>query len=343
MKILLVNGSPHKQGCTYTALSEVAFALFFYGVSSTGVFCRPSCSSKAPNSENVVFFDCVEEAMEKGFRPCKRCRPELLHYDPSSDLATETRTAIEHSFSDRIELQERLNNLGVTRRHLTEVFELNYGLTPEQYIAQIRLSKAKKLLAAGNKVTDTAFAVGMDSSASFATFFKKHTGISPSEYIKQQAIEHPCRWVKTPVGTVCISEDKDGIVSVQFGNFPGKIADIKHPGLYLDDAEVQILEYFEGIRRSFDLPLSVRGSDFQKKVWKALCDIPYGETRSYQDIASVIGNAKAARAVGMANNRNPLLLIIPCHRVVGKSGQLVGYAGGIERKQYLLDMEAKSR
>ena len=314
---------------------------FYYGVSSTGVFCRPSCPSKLPNQKNVVFFNNAEEAMEKGFRPCKRCRPDLAKYDPASDLAAETKAVIERCFADRSALQEGLNTLGVTRRHLTEIFEQSYGLSPEQYIAKVRLDRAKIMLEAGSKITDTAFAVGMDSASAFATFFRKHVGVSPSEYAPGQIAEHPCRYVETPAGIIRIEEDAYGISSLFFTDNPGVFTNREFSCLYLDDAEAQLLEYFEGKRRTFDIPLSVSGSDFQKRVWKALQEIPYGETRSYQQIAEAVGNSKAARAVGMANNRNPISIIIPCHRVVGKTGKLVGYAGGIAKKQYLLEMEAK--
>ncbi len=143
----------------------------------------------------------------------------------------------------------------------------------------------------------------------------------------------------TPLGPVCLVEDARGIRSLKFMDGGTDLTPPVRPGIYLADAGRQLAEYFAGKRRAFDVPLSVHGSKFQEAVWGALQTIPYGETRSYQQIARQIGSAKAARAVGMANNRNPILILIPCHRVVGKDGTLVGYAGGIERKQYLLDLE----
>lgn len=313
---------------------------FFYGVKSTGIFCRPSCASKPPKPENIVFFDSIEDVKKMGFRPCKRCRPELLVYDPATELAAEAKEIIDHSFAERSELQERLNELGITRRHLTELFERKYGMAPEQYVAQMRFHRAKELLDAGNRITDVAFAVGMESTASFTTFFKKQAGISPSEYVAQRFMEHSYRFCETPLGVIRIEEEEHGITSLRFADSHTESDGMNHSGLYLADAEAQIAEYFAGSRKSFDLPLSVLGSEFQKSVWNALRDIPYGETRSYQQVAVAVGNTKAARAVGMANNRNPILILIPCHRVVGKDGKLAGYAGGIARKQYLLEMEA---
>ena len=146
-------------------------------------------------------------------------------------------------------------------------------------------------------------------------------------------------YCETPAGILRIEEDQAGIASVSFADYSFCQKEAGCPGKYLAEAEKQLAEYFAGSRRGFDLPLSPKGSEFQKRVWKALCDIPYGETRSYQEIAEAVGNAKAARAVGLANNRNPIVILIPCHRVIGKSGKLTGYAGGLDRKQFLLKLE----
>ena len=152
--------------------------------------------------------------------------------------------------------------------------------------------------------------------------------------------EQPQCFVPTPLGLIHLREDQHGITLVQFADAMPAPAVFGQKGLYLADARAQLLEYFAGKRKEFDVPLSPSGTPFQKKVWAALQSIPYGETRSYQQIAQMIGNLKATRAVGMANNRNPIAILIPCHRVIGKNGKLVGYAGGMERKQYLLALEA---
>lgn len=312
---------------------------FFYGVKSTGIFCRPSCVSKLPKPENVVFFNSREEAESAGFRPCKRCRPDLIAYDPGARLAEEAKAIIDCNFTERQELVKKLNALGITRRHLTELFEKRFDLSPEQYIAQIRFQCAKELLDAGCRSTDAAFAVGMESSASFAAFFKKQAGISPTEYVFQRISERPYCFCETPLGLIRIEENHYGITSLRFADGKTETALPSGNGIYLADARLQISEYFAKNRKVFDVPLSITGSQFQKSVWSVLRNIPYGETRSYQQVAEAIGNRDAARAVGMANNRNPILIIIPCHRIVGKDGKLVGYAGGIDRKRYLLEIE----
>ena len=327
---------------------------FFYGVRSTGIFCRPSCASRPPRRENVIFFDSAAKAAARGFRPCKRCAPERPDGDPAAALAAEARAVIDRTVIDRAAidraaidpgvsrrdaLRAQLNALGVSRRHLTEVFEQRYGLSPEQYVAQVRFDRAKALLEAGSSVTDVAFAVGMESAAAFSTFFKKQSGCTPSEYAARRAEEQPCRFIDTPLGPMRIREDLRGISALQFADGGTKPAGRGVKGRFLADAEAQLSEYFAGARRAFQLPLSVRGSEFQRRVWDALREIPYGETRSYQAVAAAIGNPRAARAVGLANNRNPVLILIPCHRVIGKAGSPVGYAGGIERKLRLLALE----
>lgn len=315
---------------------------FFYGVKSTGIFCRPSCASKPPKAENVVFFNSRDEAEKAGFRPCKRCRPDLITYNPMVELADKAKAIIDCNFTERQELKEKLDALGITRRHLTELFEKRFDISPEQYIAKIRFRRAKELLDKGCRSTDVAFAVGMESSASFATFFKKQAGISPTEYVYQRISEHPYCFCETPLGLIRIEENRYGITSLRFADDKTETALSSGNGIYLADAKLQISEYFAKSRKTFDVPLFITGSEFQKKVWSALRNIPYGETRGYKQVAEAIGNKDAARAVGMANNRNPILIIIPCHRVVGKDGRLVGYAGGIARKQYLIEMEIES-
>lgn len=316
--------------------------IFFYGVKSTGIYCRPSCRSKAPSVKNVVFFESREAAEAAGFRPCKRCRPDLPVYDPAAETAKAVRDLIDGNFADREVLQTKLGAVGVSRRHLTKLFEKQYDMSPEQYMTRVRLQQAKGLLAEGRKITDVAFAVGMDSAAAFTVFFKKHTGVPPSEYAAGCERVRACRLFDTPVGTVRITESEKGITGLCFAAPNDRLEDCGKEGIYLEAAGKQLEEYFLKKRKAFDVPLDLHGSSFQHRVWEALLQIPYGETRSYQAVAACLGNPGTARAVGRANNRNPVLIMVPCHRIVGKDGQLTGYAGGLERKQYLLELEAEN-
>ena len=315
---------------------------FLYGVKSTGIYCRPSCRSKKPSFENTVFFASAEDAENEGFRPCKRCRPDLEKYDAASSAAEQIKNIIDIHFSDTLRLRDEIAKSGFSRGHITRLFEDRYGISVKEYINSVRLSKAKELLENGVSVTDVAFASGYESTAAFSSFFKRQSGISPREYASDFGLRNSFGCLKTPVGLLFISESKAGITSVKFAGAAPQSAYSENRGIYIDGAKRQLQEYFSKKRRAFDLPLDLRGSEFQKKVWTALQEIPYGETRSYQDIAALVGNPKASRAVGMANNRNPVVIAVPCHRVIGKNGKLVGYAGGISRKEYLLKLEREN-
>ncbi len=317
--------------------------VFYYGVRTTGVYCRPSCPSRTPRRENVRFFPSREAAEQAGFRPCKRCRPDLLSFAPAEELATQARDLMERDFAQPARLREELGALGVSRRHLTALFEAQYGLSPEEYTAQVRVRRASELLSQGQRVTDVALAVGLETPSAFTVFFKKHAGLTPSEYRARQSLLRPFRFVDTPAGRVRIEADEAGLTSLRFVEDGEDAPESAAQDAFLSEAAAQLEEYFAGRRQRFSLPLSLKGSPFQMRVWEALQAIPYGEKRSYREVAAAIGNPGAARAVGMANNRNPILIVIPCHRVVGKDGRLVGYAGGIERKQQLLSLEEAAR
>ena len=308
---------------------------FYYAVRSTGIYCRPSCRSKSPKPDNVLFFDTPSEAEAAGFRPCKRCRPDLPAYDPDAETAERARTLIERHFAEPEELRRGLAALGLSRDRLTRVFEARFDVSVKQYAGQVRLERARALLDAGRTATESAMETGMGSAA-FSTFFKKYTGLTPAEYAAGRAEAAECV-VASPVGPLRIAESGLGVTGIAFAR-SGETSDAR--GRFIPEAARQLGEYFAGARRDFDFPLDVRGTEFQKRVWAELRRIPYGETRSYQELAAALGNAKAARAVGMANNRNPLVIVIPCHRVVGKDGTLTGYAGGLGRKRYLLELEA---
>lgn len=314
--------------------------VFYYGVKTTGIVCRPSCPSKVPARKNVVFFDDYASALQAGFRPCKRCRPDLLNYDPAKELAAQLKDTIDTFYGERTRLQEEMNQIGMTRGHLRELFEASYDKSPEEYLAAVRLARAEELLRNGTSITETAMTVGFSSPSAFTTFWKAQTGMTPSQYLQQEKPQETSCLYESPIGLIRIRATEKGICSLKFIEHADQTAGEKK-GL-LEDTCSMLDEYFAGKRQHFEVPLDVEGSVFQKKVWKDLREIPYGSTRSYQQIAESIGREKAARPVGMACNRNPILILIPCHRVVGSNGSLVGYAGGIERKQYLLNLEQKN-
>ena len=316
---------------------------FFYAVESTGIYCKPSCPSKAPKRENVRFFATKEEAEAAGFRPCKRCRPDLLEYDPALEIAKDIAASIHQRFHDE-SFAGFTFPLGISKKHGSEVFKKVYGKTMAQYTKEVRIQKACELLQEGMSIVETASAVGYENLSGFYTQFKKVKAMTPSKY-RERYSKHMSRGVvETPIGKLNIVCSKEAVLHVKMAEkeeepFEALISN-GSDGIYLSCKE-ELEEYFAGKRTTFDLPLAPEGTDFQKKVWQKLCDIPYGETRNYKELATMAGNPKASRAVGMANHENPIMIIIPCHRVIGKDGTLVGYAGGLSVKEYLLDLEKK--
>jgi AraC family transcriptional regulator of adaptative response/methylated-DNA-[protein]-cysteine methyltransferase len=320
--------------------------LFYYAVKSTGVFCRPSCKSRRPSRENVLFFDTAEEAMAAGFRPCKRCRPELAAYQPLREIAGEAKRLIERYPFEKERLNHELGGLGVSGRRLTQLYKREYGMTPNAYADKLRVEAAKeRLRKPGEAVTDIAYALGFESLSAFFAFFRKHTGSTPGEFRNQAADAQQENTVSgvydTELGQFTIICRGESVVAVRFGaHIPGGGEGQK--SRCTDEVAEQIEEYIAGRRKQFTIPLAPAGTAFQMRVWEELRKIPYGQTRSYKEIAQAIGQPGASRAVGMANNKNPLPLLIPCHRVIGANGKLSGYAGGVELKERLLELERRN-
>jgi len=326
--------------------------LFFYGVKSTRIYCRPSCKSKTPKRENVVFFETKEEAEKAGFRPCKRCRPDLLAYHPAADLSERAKKMIERDYADHRKLLSDMKDIGVSRKHLSELFTKEYGFTPSDYRMQLRIKAAKKLLREGKSVTDTSLLSGYANPSEFQDHFRRETGLPPARYRQIFARDISRSVFDSPIGKLRIYASSSAILRVdqeekerkEIGEGPD---DLLEDHLSENDGSEELVnacrseleEYFIGKRKTFDLPLLPEGTEFQKRVYAELRKIPYGETRTYGELAASAGNAKASRAVGMANHNNPILILIPCHRVIGADGSLTGYAAGLEAKKFLLNLE----
>ncbi|MEE8837261.1 MAG: methylated-DNA--[protein]-cysteine S-methyltransferase [Eubacteriales bacterium] len=327
---------------------------FYYGVKTTGIYCRPSCKSKLPKRENVVFFRTREEAEKAGFRPCKRCRQDLLQYDPALELSERTKELVDQHFSDRLKLGRDMKGMGVSRKHLTQIFKQQYDITPSEYLMQVRIAAARKLLQDGADIPDAAGMARYENLSEFYDHFRRQTGMTPARYRQIFADNISRSVLDTPIGPLKIIASQDAVLCVeqtgresldagaQAGQIPAdRILSGDASGELVKDCKAQLGEYFAGRRRTFDLPLSPEGTDFQKNVWRHLRDIPYGETRTYGELAEMAGNRKAYRAVGMANHCNPILILVPCHRVIGANGSLTGYAAGIEAKKFLLALEKR--
>lgn len=313
---------------------------FFYGVKSTMIFCKPSCKSKTPLPHNTVFFSTKEDAYENGFRACKRCRSDLETFDPLKELAIQTKHVIDNNFRNSYELSSLLTELGFSSHRLTAIFKQYYEKTISGYLQEIRLKEAKKIMImSDDKISDIVFDVGFDSLSTFYRIFKASEGISPSEY-RRKNINFKTNIFETKFGNIKIEYKNNVLYKL---NFCDEACTIETSDLFVEKVIRELNEYFNGLRDVFTFKYILTGTEFKRKVWTEVTNIPYGETKSYTDIAKDIGKPKASRAVGSAISKNPILIIVPCHRVISSNGTINGYAGGIEKKKELLIHESINR
>lgn len=319
--------------------------MFWYGVKTTGIYCRPSCVSRAPKQGNMEFFTSSREAEQAGYRPCKRCRPDLFVYRPALEAAERMKAVIDDGFMHKAAMFETLKRLGVGPKRAIEIFRDAYRTTPGAYADGLRIAEAQhRLRETDEPVLDIALALGFESVSAFYSLFGKASDTTPAAYRRAARTAVPetgaAQRYQTPFGPVTITSEGGAVTCVRFGEgVPGLPAKATAT---TDLAAEQLTEYFRGLRRSFTVPLRPAGTPFQRLVWEELLKIPYGETATYGQIARKIGRPTAARAVGMANHQNPISVMIPCHRVVGTNGSLVGYAAGLPMKRRLLDLETNA-
>jgi AraC family transcriptional regulator of adaptative response/methylated-DNA-[protein]-cysteine methyltransferase len=321
--------------------------VFFTGVRTTGIFCRPSCTARKPRPENVEFFATPREAAFSGYRPCKRCRPLEADGRPPA-WVQRLLGRLDADPAARIRAAE-LRAAGIDPARARRYFLRHYGMTFQAYCRARRLAEAFHLIKEGATVTDVAIDSGFESESGFRAAFARSFGTTPGEAAAKDAVA--LDWIASPVGPLVAGATTEGLCLLEFSDrrmLEAQLETLKRrlgvpliPGRnrWLEALRQQLEEYFGGRRRSFDLPLVIRGTPFQERVWKALLTIPYGETWSYRDLARSIGQGTATRAVGTANGMNRIAIVIPCHRVVNADGRLGGYGGGVWRKQLLLDLE----
>jgi AraC family transcriptional regulator of adaptative response/methylated-DNA-[protein]-cysteine methyltransferase len=324
--------------------------IFYFGVKTTGFFCRPTCSARKPKKENVDYFDSVQSALDSGYRPCKVCSP-LTKTGQVPDwlkrLLDEVHAAPEESFKDEDLYERQIDPVRVRRW-----FQKHHGMTFHAYLKALRVNRAFEKMKNKKDVTSTAFDSGYDSLSGFHQAFSDTTGFSPSQS-KNQSLVNITR-LSTPLGQMYAGASEQGLCLLEFIDrkmIDEQIAQLQKqlkarfvPGVnqHLTALETQLTEYFAGKRQKFDITLDVRGTEFQQKAWQALLKIPYGATRSYQQQALAIGSEKAVRAIASANAKNRIAIVIPCHRVIAKDGGLAGFGGGVWRKKYLLDLESQT-
>lgn len=332
--------------------NTTADGAFFYGVRTTGVFCRPSCASRMPRRENVLFFDDADAARAAGLRECKRCRPGGLPRE--LEIVRRACAALDADPQARLTLAELSDAVHLSPFHLQRLFKRMLGVSPRQYQAARRGAALREALTQGADVTRASADAGFGSSSRLYESVPAELGMAPSAYRRKGAgLTIRYASAATPLGIVLVAATGRGICRIAFGDdaatlAAGLTADFANADRIEDAAAVapfiaQIDAYLNGRRDRFDLPLDIAPTAFQQRVWEALQRIPYGETRSYTQIAESLGAPRAVRAVASACASNPVALAIPCHRVVQKGGSLAGYRWGLARKAALIDAEAKGR
>ncbi|WP_455918516.1 bifunctional DNA-binding transcriptional regulator/O6-methylguanine-DNA methyltransferase Ada [Ensifer canadensis] len=324
---------------------------FWYSVTTTGVYCRPSCPSRIANPKNVQLHDTLEGAKATGFRPCRRCNPD----GPSSDEANAAIVVracrlIEDS-DEELALGDLAAAVGKSQSYFHRLFKAAIGLTPKDYAAAHRAAKVRRGLEAGNSVTEAIYEAGFNSSGRFYENSTDILGMTPARY-RAGGADEEIRFAvgQTSLGAILVASSRKGVASILLGDDPeALVRDLqdRFPKAELIGADAdyealvaQVVGFAEAPGIGLDLPFDVRGTAFQQRVWQALQEIPVGRTVSYAEIARRIGQPKAVRAVAGACAANSLAVVIPCHRVVRNDGALSGYAWGVERKRALLDREA---
>jgi AraC family transcriptional regulator of adaptative response/methylated-DNA-[protein]-cysteine methyltransferase len=326
---------------------------FFYGVKTTGVFCRPSCPSRLPRRSNVLFFASAPEARAAGFRPCRRCRPDrVVGTEPHLDRIVRVCGLIETAERPP-SLAKLAEAVGLCPSHLHRVFKRTVGITPKGYAAALRAQRLKEGLRPGVTVTQALYDAGFGSGSRLYANAREHLGMSPARYRSGgEGILIRSAVARTDLGWVLIAGTERGICAIDLGDSRKALVDALKTRF--DGAEhregdpefvrwvCRVAESIVSPRRGLDLPLDIRGTAFQRRVWQELRRIPAGRTASYGEVARRIGKPGSARAVARACASNPLALAVPCHRVVRSDGDPGGYRWGIERKRALLEREAKT-
>ena len=329
---------------------------FFYGVVTTGIFCKPSCSSRAARAENLRFFPSVEAAEDAGFRACSRCNPT----DDTSRIAwlAEIARYIESHANERLTLKDLGKLAGLSPFRLQRIFKEAYGVSPKNYQDAVRMNNFKRSLKEGEDVTDAIFSSGFSSISRIYGEATRNIGMTPKEYRSGGAglaIAYASR--ETSLGPMVMAATEKGVCFVQFGEDTGSLIEQLHhefpqASITLSSAQQspELDSWIDALNQHINsgsplpnLPLDLRGTAFQMRVWRFLLSIPEGDVLSYGELASEIGKPNAARAVASACAANRIGVLIPCHRVLRGDGGLGGYRWGLDRKRVLLDAERAHR
>lgn len=321
---------------------------FVYAVRSTGVYCRPTCPSRRPRANQVEFFETPQEAERAGYRSCRRCNPQGAR--PSAEaIAAACRYLKEHS-DRRVALSDIARQVNLSPFHFQRLFKQQTGVSPREYHASLRNGNVRRSLRQSASVTDSVYDAGFSSSSRFYESAGRDLGMSPSTWRKGgKGIDVRFTTFSSHFGRIVLAATGKGVCFLALGEQDKELeaalrSELPAAQLRRDDAALSayhdvISAYLAGATPQPDLPLDIRATAFQAQVWKILRSIAPGQTRSYSDIALELGDVDLTRAVARACASNPVPLVIPCHRVVGKSGKLTGYRWGIARKEKLLAHE----
>jgi AraC family transcriptional regulator, regulatory protein of adaptative response / methylated-DNA-[protein]-cysteine methyltransferase len=323
----------------------------WYSVSTTGVYCRPSCPSRVANPKNVQLHDSLESAKATGFRACKRCKPDGASIEAENAALVAKACRIIEDSEEEPSLEELAGAIGRSPGYFHRVFKTTTGLTPKDYAAAHRAKKVRQGLASGSTVTEVIYDAGFNSSGRFYEKSTDMLGMTPSQF-RAGGADEEIRFAvgQTSLGAILVASSKRGVAAILLGDDPDELVrDLqdRFPKARLIGGDhdyeavvAQVVGFIEAPEIGLNLPLDVRGTAFQQRVWQALQEIPVGKTVSYTEVARRIGSPNAVRAVAGACAANNLAVAIPCHRVVRNDGSLSGYAWGVERKRVLLDREA---
>ena len=327
---------------------------FFYSVKTTGIYCRPSCSARRARPENVSFFATREEAEDAGFRPCRRCKPDQASLiEQHAATIAEVCRYIDES-DEMPSLDELASKAGLSSYYFHRLFKSKTGLTPKEYAAGNRAKRVQSLLERSRTVTEAIYEAGYNSNGRFYEDSNEVLGMTPSTY-RTGGVGALIHFAvgECSLGLVLVARSVRGVCAILLGDDADELkselqARFPRAEIIGGDAEFEqlvskVVGFVEAPAVGLDLPLDVRGTSFQRRVWQALRKIPTGSTASYSDIARLIGEPKAVRAVAQACGANPLAVVIPCHRVLRSDGALSGYRWGVERKRMLLEREMRGQ
>lgn len=334
------------------ARDRAADGRFFFSVSSTGIYCRPSCPARRPKPEHVRFFASATAAEAEGFRACKRCRPDRPEtWTQNAEIVAEMCRLIENT-EEIPELDALAKKAGFSPYYFHRVFKAATGVTPRQYALAHRAKRVREGLTNGARVTDAILDAGYGSASRFYENSDQVLGMKPTEY-RSGGINTEIRYAigASSLGNILVAQTERGVCAIFLDDDPDMmIAELKRRfpkakisagGAEFETIVAQVVAFAEKPNGPLDLPLDLQGTAFQQRVWNVLREIPAGETRTYSEIAKKIGAPDAVRAVGTACGANHVSLAVPCHRVVGSTGALTGYRWGVARKKTLLEREKK--